>query len=78
MRSGAGPGTATMTQVAASQPLEKPQRPETRNPPLDGLGLPPAGLRPLEKSVSGPVAKNSSWHCSGKWPSHQLCAVHRE
>ena len=49
-----------MTQVAASQPLEKPHRPETLNPPLAGSTLPPAGFKPLEKSVSGPVAKNSS------------------
>jgi len=67
-----------MTQVAASQPLEKPQRPEIRKPPFAGSTLPPAGFSPLEKSVSGPVAKNSSWHRSGKWPSHQLCAAQSE
>jgi len=67
-----------MTQVAASQPLEKPQRPDTLNPPLAGATFPPAGFRPLEKSVSGPVAKNSSWARSGKWPIHQLWAVHKE
>ena len=49
-----------MTQVAASQPLENPHRPDTLNPPLAGSILPPAGFKPLENSVSGPVAKNSS------------------
>src|SRR5262245_65130587 len=42
-----------MTQVAASQPLEKPQRPEIQKPPFAGSTLPPAGFSPLEKSVSG-------------------------
>jgi len=55
-----------MTQVAASQPLENPQRPDTLKPPLADSTLAPAGFRPLENSVSGPVAKNSSWHRSGK------------
>src|SRR4029453_9593372 len=73
---GRGPGTATMTHVAASQPLENPQRPDTLKPPLAGSTLPPAGFSPLEKSVSGPVEKKSSWHRSGKCPTHQLCAVH--
>ena len=75
---GPAPGVATITQVAASHPLEKPQRPETRNPPSTGSALPFIGLRPLEKTVSGPVAKNSSCAFSGKWPSHQLCTAHSE
>jgi hypothetical protein len=61
-----------MAQLAASQPLEKPQRPETRKPPAAGSAFPEAGLRPLEKSVSGPPAKSSSWASAEKCPSHQL------
>lgn len=75
---GAEPGTATMAQLAASQPLEKLQRPETLKPPLTISALPPAGLRQLLASVSGPLRKNSSWACSGKWPSHQLWTSHSE
>src|ERR1700675_1936900 len=73
-----GARTATMTQDAASQPLEKPHRPEIRKPPLVGTAFPPAGLRPEEKSVSGPPAKNSSCNRAGKWPIHQLWTVHRQ
>jgi hypothetical protein len=69
---------ATIAHVAGSQPLEKPQRPDIRRPPSTGSAFPPAGFKPLEKSVSGPLAKNSSWAFSGKWPSHQLWTVHRE
>ena len=70
--------TATISQLAASHPLENPQRPETRKPSGTGSALPPAGFRPLEKRVSGPSAKNSSCARSGKWPSHQLCTVQSE
>jgi len=44
-----------MTQVAASQPLENPQRPDTLNPPLAGSTLPPAGL------------DRSRTACPGRW-----------
>jgi hypothetical protein len=62
-----------MTQLAASQPLEKLQRPETRRPPSSaGSPTPPAGFSAEQKSVSGPAAKSSSWTRSGKCPIHQL------
>jgi hypothetical protein len=61
-----GPGTETIPQLDASQPLEKLQRPETRNPPLTGAAAPPAGLRHVLANVSGPLAKKSSWARSEK------------
>jgi hypothetical protein len=63
---GPEPGTAIIAQLDGSQPLEKLQRPETRNPPLTGSAFPPAGLRQVLASVSGPLAKKSSWACAGK------------
>ena len=69
---------ATIAQVAASHPLEKLHRPDTLKPPSTRFAVPLSGFNPLEKSVSGPVAKNSSWTRSEKCPSHQLCVAQRE
>jgi hypothetical protein len=59
-----------MAQADASHPLEKLQRPETRTPPAAGSAVPPSGLRQVEASVSGPLAKKSSCACAGTCPSH--------
>src|SRR5215210_2427970 len=73
-RTGAGDsGTKapSSSQWACSEPLEKPQRPDSIHPPSTGSTFAPPGLN-ADADHTSPRAKNSSAASSGASPTCQL------